>query len=159
MSDIVILEALDQSGLKQLWNAVGPQRVREARNVLRRREQKPLRLKHRNRRRLRNRQLSLDGLARRPEILRGPQIVSHFLRRRAATRHLFKPRDDAVEFAGISRQALGENLQICNRVLQWLRIFGQHRIHSPQRIAGSLRHALASPGFGDQCRDLTGIRQ
>ena len=29
----------------------------------------------------------------------------------------------------------------------------------PQRAAGSLRHALAGPGIGNQCGHLTGIRK
>ncbi len=49
VSDIVVLEALDQPGLKQLWNAVGPEKIREFGNILCGREKHSLRLEHRNR--------------------------------------------------------------------------------------------------------------
>ena len=104
VGDIVILKTLDQPGLQQFRNAVGPDHIRKARIVLGGREQEPLRLEHRDRGRLRDRQLSLDGLARRSEILRSAQIVGNLLRRRAAACHLFEAGDDAVEFAGVARQ-------------------------------------------------------
>ena len=110
VGDIVILKTLDQPGLQQFRNAVGPEHIGEARIVLGRREQESLRLQHRDRGRLRDRQLSLDGLARRPEILRGAQIVGDLLRRRAAAHRLFEAGDDAVEFAGIARQSVREDL-------------------------------------------------
>ena len=72
VSDVVIFKALDQPRLQQLRNSFGPEKIRKSRNVLGRREQHSLGLKHRNRGRLRNRQLPLDGLACRPQILRRP---------------------------------------------------------------------------------------
>ena len=95
--------------------------------VLCRREQHSLRLEHRHRRRLRDRQLALDRLARRPQISQGPQIIGDLLRRRAAAGHFFDAGDDAVELAGVARQPFGENLQIGDGVLQRLRIFGSAR--------------------------------
>src|ERR1700730_19059330 len=132
MGHIVIFKALDQSGLQQFWNAVGPEKIRKSRIVLGRREQHSLRLKHRSRAGFRTRQLSLDGFARWSEVCWSAQVVSDLLSWRAATGHLFKTGEDAVEFSSVPRQALREHLQIGDGALQGFRIFAQHGIDFSQ---------------------------
>ena len=93
--DVIVLEAFDQSGLEQLGNAVGPDSSVEAGIILCWRKQDSLRLECHNRGGLGDCQLPVDGLARRPEIVRRSQIVGNFLCLRAAAS--FEARSNAAE--------------------------------------------------------------
>ena len=53
---------VNEFDLQHLRNAVGPLRVRESRKLLVRRQQKPLRVEHEDRRRCRQQKLLLEGL-------------------------------------------------------------------------------------------------
>src|ERR1700722_1718486 len=121
MVDVIILEALDQFGLKHFWNAVAPLHVSESGRLPAGREQHTLGLQHDDSGRLRNRDQSLDRLFRSYKFFWRDQIVRDLLRRRSTSpSHALEAGDDVVETTGVLGQTSGKDLQIGNRVLQGL---------------------------------------